>query len=173
MNVNLLPWRETRYQQRLTCFYSAFVFGLLLLLSTSSLAHYGVMASNQRQRLNNHQIALKITILQSKLGSLQTLETIKSRITLLHDIARQNQQSVDTPRKVSRALPIHAYLTQLDVHPPVLLLQGHADNTQTVAAFIQRLHRISTLKKVTLRKITQRNDSTYSIQAQLRTIKPS
>ena len=173
VNINLLPWRKTRYQRRLTSFYSASICLLFLIGTIFWLAHHWIMSSNQQRRLNNTRTIAKITALQAQLKSMHYLNNTKKRITLLTHITQQNQQRFNNLMEITQALPTNAYLTRLEIHPPAVIFQGHANNALTVATFINNLNHINTLKKITLSKIIQQNDSVYSIQAQLHTIKPS
>ena len=166
MSINLLPWRETQHKRRLIYFYSAWIFSLLLMFVVVWLARHWIVSVNQQLLQETQQISKKITTINNKLQSFNLNKT-KRNLTLLKKISQHHQVIFNSIVAISNALPAGSYLTRIKYNNHRLLLQGHANNTKGVSAFVRKLNNIKTIKNVILDNVTQQNDSVFSIQALL------
>lgn len=141
--INLLPWREERRQERQQRFFSAVVAGLIF----AAVVLYGVImiANNLLDEQNDRNTFLKteITKLDKKIKEIKTLEQERERLLARMQVIQELQASRPKVVKVLDALvrtvPEGIHLEKVSRQANVLTLNGVAQSNARVSVFMRQL----------------------------------
>lgn len=141
--INLLPWREERRQERQQRFFSAVVAGLIF----AAVVLYGVImiANNLLDEQNDRNTFLKteITKLDKKIKEIKTLEQERERLLARMQVIQELQASRPKVVKVLDALvrtvPEGIHLEKVSRQGNALTLNGVAQSNARVSVFMRQL----------------------------------
>lgn len=142
--LNLLPWRETRRQEKNKEFIVALVITGVLAGAVGftgfKFAEDKVAFQNKRNKLLESEIAK----LQLELKEIEKLEETKNNLLARMEIIQQLQamrpQVVHVFQEVAERLPDGVYLTAMNQQAEAqLVLEGKAESNARVSALMRRL----------------------------------
>jgi len=141
--INLLPWREERREERQQTFYSILVAGLIF----AAVVLYGVIvfANSLIDEQNNRNAYLKTEIseLDKKIKEIKTLEQQRDRLLARMQVIQELQASRPKVVKVFDALvrtvPEGIHLEKVVRQGDMLTLDGVAQSNARVSVFMRKL----------------------------------
>lgn len=141
--INLLPWREERRQERQQSFYSAVVAGVIF----AAVVLYAVILFadgliDEQNRRNNF-LKNEITELDKKIKEIKTLEQERDRLLARMQVIQELQTSRPKVVKVFdslvRTVPEGIHLEKVARQGDILTLNGVAQSNARVSVFMRRL----------------------------------
>lgn len=94
-------------------------------------------------------------------------DELRHRARVIEELKANQRGPAEVMDRVSRALPELLWLTRLAMTDNVVDIQGEAFNTNAVAAFLESLERVESLRDPMLRA-TQRRDPVYTFDLTFR-----
>ncbi len=143
VRINLLPWREERYQQRQRDFANAIGLAVALVLSIVAAAHFHIDGWKAYQNSRNQLLQNEIAVLDTKIAEIKDVETKKNtllvKIELIQSLQESRPQIVHLFDEIAKRTPEGVYLTMLKQTGKKLLLQGKAQSNARVSAFMREV----------------------------------
>ena len=167
-HVNLLPWREERRKERQRQFLS-----LLLLAVVATVAVFGLVTFQMNRVINyqtsrNNYLNREIEILDKKIAEIEQLEATKARLLARKEIIDQLQanrsQMVHLFDELVKTLPEGVYLTSITQTGQLLTLNGTAESSARVAAYLRNLDASQWLHDPWLDQIQATESNTTRVQ---------
>ena len=149
-NINLLPWREERRQEKQRQFLS--VLGLIAILGVAVMAlvytYYDAQLSAQRER--NKFLQVEIRKLDSKIKEIETLEKerlqLVERMNLIQDLQKSRPQVVHVFDEIVATMPEGINLLSLARKGEELIFDGIAESGPRISKFMRNLETSKWLK---------------------------
>lgn len=141
--INLLPWREERRKQRQQSFnmLAGVVVGIALLVGLAMYSLASAAISNQQAR--NDYLKQQISGLDKQIAQIKDLQDTKQQLLARMQIIEQLQQSRPTEVHVFdqlvKTLPPGVYLTHVAQHGDTLSLDGIAESSARVSAYMRNI----------------------------------
>ncbi|NND64824.1 MAG: pilus assembly protein PilN [Gammaproteobacteria bacterium] len=149
-NINLLPWREQRRMQRQQNFIIAVVAGAATAAALAFMVHLFFKTQIDHQQKRNDYMTAQIEILDKQIEEIRDLERLKERQLARMDIIEQLQRSrpevVHLFDELVRQMPDGVYLTAVKQNGRLITIDGIAQSSTYVSAFMRNINRSKWLK---------------------------
>lgn len=160
--VNLLPWRTWRQQQRYHFWRRGFYIQLLAMLGCLVLAHWalGYQQTQQRQLLSalvQQQTHLSEQILQRQ-KMMTELANLAAKAKQRQQNRAHNQRYIALLQHLAQTLPTTLWLTDFEENAKGISLRGYGAHYLAIVAFEQDLISLPLLKNSRLAEVVQRKD---------------
>ncbi len=155
--INLLPWREERRKQRQQEFYVllGMTAGAAVLVVLAALWFIGTQIDAQSDR--NTTLEREITALDAQIKEIEELDRQRERLIARKEIIEQLQatrsQMVHLFDELVRTLPDGIQLGGIKQASSTLTLEGHAQSSARVSAYMRKLDASDWLKASEIQKI--------------------
>ena len=142
-HINLLPWREDLRKQKQkefisTASISAVLAGMLVLV-----AHLYVNGKIEYQTQRNNYIQTEIDILNTRIGRIQELESMKqgllARMNVIQDLQSSRPESVHLMDELVRSLPDGVFLNLFKQRSKDLTMEGVAQSNARVSDYMRNI----------------------------------
>ena len=142
-HINLLPWREELRKQKQkefisTSSISAVLAGMLVLV-----AHLYVNGKIEYQTQRNNYIQAEIDILNTRIGRIKELESMKqgllARMNVIQDLQSSRPESVHMMDELVRSLPDGVYLNLFKQRAKKLTMEGVAQSNARVSDYMRNI----------------------------------
>jgi type IV pilus assembly protein PilN len=159
--INLLPWREQQRTER----KKAFGVGMLAaFLAAVVVAGAGLLLVNQMidaQQARNNRLREEIKILDKQIEEINSLELQKqqfiARMQVIEKLQRSRPEIVHVFDTFVKTIPDGTYLTALTQTEQKFKIQGIAQSSARVSAFMRTLEASEWLTEVDLEGVTDDN----------------
>ncbi len=159
--INLLPWRETRRQQRRKDFLTAGGVALGVTLGLAVVVHLFVEAMIDAQVTRNRFLEKEIAELDLQIKEIQDLERTKEDLLARMDIIQRLQKSrpeiVRLFDELVTAIPEGLYLTKIEQRGRSVVLEGRAQSNARVSALMSNVERSDWISKPRLMLIENKD----------------
>lgn len=150
--INLFPWRDEVREQKKKTFILVSVLMACLGLSIVAVAWFFFNQQKVDQEQANQLILAKNQQIDEQLKSLNGLQeqrqAIVDRMGLIQNLQAQRPVSVRLVDELVRVIPTQVYLTRFTRTGDALLLEGKADNPNTVAELIRNMDKSAWFRNV-------------------------
>ncbi|HET7650277.1 MAG TPA: PilN domain-containing protein [Gammaproteobacteria bacterium] len=141
--INLLPWREERRRQRQQSF-NIMAVTVAGLAGVVVLAMYGlVSAAISNQDARNAYLKDQIAGLDKQIAQIKDLQKTKqqllARMQIIEELQRSRPTEVHVFDQLVRTLPPGVYLTHVNQKGTVLSLDGIAESSARVSAYMRNI----------------------------------
>jgi type IV pilus assembly protein PilN len=149
--INLLPWREAQRNERKLAFLVSLgvAFVAALVATGGAYVFFGSLIDAQEAR--NAQLADEITELDKQIEKINNLEEQKNkfvaRMQVIEKLQRARPEIVHLFDELVRTVPDGAYLTGIKQTGPRLKIEGVAQSSTRVSAFMRNIDDSSWLRK--------------------------
>jgi type IV pilus assembly protein PilN len=142
-HINLLPWREDLRKQKQkefisTASISAVLAGMLVLV-----AHLYVNGKIEYQTQRNNYIQTEIDILNTRIGRIKELESMKqgllARMNVIQDLQSSRPESVHLMDELVRSLPDGVFLNLFKQRSKDLTMEGVAQSNARVSDYMRNI----------------------------------
>jgi type IV pilus assembly protein PilN len=142
-HINLLPWREDLRKQKQkefisTASISAVLAGMLVLV-----AHLYVNGKIEYQTQRNNYIQAEIDILNTRIGRIKELESMKqgllARMNVIQDLQSSRPESVHLMDELVRSLPDGVFLNLFKQRSKDLTMEGVAQSNARVSDYMRNI----------------------------------
>jgi type IV pilus assembly protein PilN len=162
--INLLPWREQQRTER----KKAFGVGMLAaFLAAVVVAGAGLLLVNQMidaQQARNNRLREEIKILDKQIEEINSLEQQKqqfiARMQVIEKLQRSRPEIVQVFDTFVKTIPDGTYLTALTQTEQKFKIQGIAQSSARVSAFMRTLEASEWLTEVDLEGVKDDNKGT-------------
>ncbi|SDB81598.1 PilN domain-containing protein [Acinetobacter boissieri] len=141
--INLLPWRDEVREQKKKTFILVSVLMACLGLSLVAVTWFFLNQQRTDQEQANQLILAKNEQIDAQLKSLNGLQeqrqAIVDRMGLIQNLQAQRPVSVRLVDELVRVIPPQVYLTRFTRTGESLVIEGRADNPNTVAELIRKM----------------------------------
>lgn len=162
--INLLPWREQQRTERKL----AFTVGLgaaTLAAAVAAFAGYlffGSLIDSQQER--NNRLRAEITTLDKQIEEINSLEAQKqkfiARMQIIEKLQRSRPEIVHVFDTLVRTIPDGTYLTAITQNEHRFKIQGVAQSSTRVSAFMRNLDGSQWLKEPELEVVESKKENT-------------
>lgn len=164
LQVNLLPWREKRRQQRQRYWLLRCALGILLsLLLLGSLGvylhHVQENYGAQRDRWQRHAQSLGAEIARRQ-EALARHRQIAQRIEQQRQLTLRSERYLQLLQQLAWRVPARAWLTAMEVYENSVQLTGNSEEYAAIVALTQSLSGYVDLVNVSLAEVHQQPDRT-------------
>jgi type IV pilus assembly protein PilN len=158
--INLLPWREKRREQRRKRYYAVLgvvaALGAVLVLAGNFLA--GLQVEHQEAR--NRALQDEIRILDAQITRIRNLDrhrqALVERIDTIRELQAAGPVAVHLFDQIAHAVPEGIYFTDLKRQGERLAISARADSDARISALMRRLDASPWLRESSLRTIESR-----------------
>jgi len=151
MSINLLPWRKARKKRETLFVYNLTLISILFIIIGLLWLHGWLVSQTQKMSLmpaipidHSHSISI-----------------------ILREINQHSKLIMSTIDDIAQQLPSQSQLTRLLVKNDLFKIEGNSINTQTLTLFMHHLHKIRSIKSVTLNNISKQVYIHFSIQVSI------
>jgi type IV pilus assembly protein PilN len=159
--INLLPWREQQRTERKKAFGVGMLAGFL---AAVVVAGAGLLLVNQMidaQQARNNRLREEIKILDKQIEEINSLELQKqqfiARMQVIEKLQRSRPEIVHVFDTFVKTIPDGTYLTALTQTEQKFKIQGIAQSSARVSAFMRTLEASEWLTEVDLEGVTDDN----------------
>ncbi len=161
--LNLLPWRAELRKQQQKDFIAATGFGVAITLALMLLLHLNISSRFDYQNERNQYLVTEIASLDSKIKEIQDLEVKRKRLLAKMEVIQELQASrpeiVHLFDELGRTIPEGLYLTDLTQSDKNLIVNGVAQSSARISAYIRNLESSAWLKDPILNIIETKIES--------------
>jgi len=142
-NINLLPWRERRREERKKAFFITLgtAFGLALAVLGAGILYINGEIANQAAR--NKYITDQIAVLDTKIAEIRDLQSQKraltERMAVIQDLQGRRPVIVRLFDELVRTLPDGVYYNSITRTGDAIALSGVADSANRVSTLMRYL----------------------------------
>lgn len=160
--INLLPWRAEQRREKKTRFLIALGGAALAACAVAFIGYltFDSMISSQEER--NQRLRTEIAELDKQIEKINSLEQEKNRFIARMDIIEKLQRSrpeiVHVFDELAKTVPDGTYLTGITQAEKRLKLEGVAQSSTRVSAFMRRIDESSWLKNPELEVIENKQN---------------
>lgn len=160
--INLLPWREEQRKERKLAFLVALGGATLgaALVTFAVYLMFGSMIDGQQQR--NERLKQEIATLDKQIEEINSLEAQKqqfiSRMEIIEKLQRSRPEIVHVFDEIVRTLPDGAYLTGVTQADKRLKIDGVAQSSTRVSAFMRSIDGSQWLRNPELAVVETKKD---------------
>ncbi|MEE9452070.1 MAG: PilN domain-containing protein [Gammaproteobacteria bacterium] len=157
VNINLLPWRERRWQQRKVRFYLCFAATLLLAVTFVVVTHLVLAHKIDRQNQRNVLLREAIETYQSSGAAITQLSQLQdewhSKMTQLTALHATRTEAVQLLNELVDLLPEAAYWQRIHRQDQQLTLIGLSYDEAAISKLVEDMASSTWLKAVQLRSV--------------------
>ncbi|UTW47893.1 PilN domain-containing protein [Bacterioplanoides sp. SCSIO 12839] len=144
-NINLLPWREERREQRNKDYHTALVAVALFAGFLLYLVYGYYQDATNAQGIRNAYLEKEAKVLDAKIDEIRTLQDTRKelieRMELIQALQGNRPVIVRIFDELARSVPDDLYFTDLSVKGEQISLSGVAKSNNRVAAVMRNLDR--------------------------------
>lgn len=179
-NINLLPWRELRRQQRQKQFLVG--LGTTALLAALSIFLWDLAVNHliDRQKNRNHYLREHIALLDQEVSEIRELQQRRNQLVERMEIIQALQGDrpvvVRLLDQLVRTLPDGVFYTALDTRDDVVALEGVAESNNHVSSLMRRLDAsqwLDSSKLDAVQSAPKQGDQAATFKLTVRLLKPS
>jgi len=162
-NINLLPWRERRREERKRTFFIALgvAFGLAAAFLGIGVLYMNSEIANQAAR--NKYVSDQIAVLDTKIAEIRNLQDQKraltERMTVIQDLQGRRPVIVRLFDELVRTLPDGVYYNSITRTGDSIALSGVADSANRVSTLMRYLDDSEWFADPNLNQITPLNSA--------------
>ncbi len=149
--INLLPWRETRNRERKKHYLVTLSAVALFTVVIGAGIHVQIKKTADFQSQRNNYLLQKITLLDTKIASIKTLEQEKTRLLnrmkVIQQLQRSRPEIVHLFEEIALTLPDGAQIQEISQKGGVIIIDGFADSNSRISAFMRNIERSKWLKE--------------------------
>ena len=163
VNINLLPWRESRRKQQQRNFATLTLGVLAIMALVMVLVHmeFGRRIEYQQQR--NQFLTGEITVLDQKIKEIQELEKKKKNLIARMDVIQQLQVSrpevVHLFDELGKTIPEGVQISDLTQSDRSIAINGVAQSNARVSVYMRNLDQSSWFQEPSLQIIESHTES--------------
>ncbi len=141
--INLLPWREEERQEQTRQFATIAALSLLLTAAGVLLVHTSFNNQIDHQKMRNKILQDEITLLDTSLEQIASLEETKeqllSRMDVIQSLQQKRPQIVHLFDDFVRTVPEGIFLTKISQSGEKLTIEGIAESNGRVSAYMRNI----------------------------------
>ena len=141
--INLLPHREAARKRRRDAFNAAIGASVLVGVLMAAAVYLYFQARLDNQSLRNQTLASAITVLESQIKEIATIETeitaLRARQKAVEDLQSDRNLQVYLLNELVRQLPDGVYLTDMRQVDQTVTLKGAAQSNERVSELLRNL----------------------------------
>lgn len=141
--INLLPWRDKLYKERLIEFLATFVSIVLITLIGMYGVHSYIEGMKDYQNRRNKILDKEIAKLNIKIREIQEMNTKKSRmldkIDIIYELQRSRPEVVHLFEELASTLPEGVFLTSFKQSGNALSIHGKSQSNAQISAYIRAI----------------------------------
>ncbi|MES2604049.1 MAG: PilN domain-containing protein [Pseudomonadota bacterium] len=157
-NINLLPWRERKREERKQQFFIQLGGAAVLALVVLAIAKFYVEGSISNQNEVNTYLRDQITILDGKISEIRELqeqkEALTARMTVIQELQGNRPVIVRLFDELVRTLPDGVYYDSITRINDSISLQGVAESNSRISALMRDLDASEWFADPDLRQVT-------------------
>jgi type IV pilus assembly protein PilN len=142
-HINLLPWREDLRKQKQKEFISTSTISAVLAGMLVLVAHLYVNGKIEHQTQRNNYIQTEIDILNTRIGRIKELESMKqgllARMNVIQDLQSSRPESVHLMDELVRSLPDGVFLNLFKQRSKDLTMEGVAQSNARVSDYMRNI----------------------------------
>jgi type IV pilus assembly protein PilN len=162
--INLLPWRQQQRKERKAKFFVALGGAAVAALAVAGIGYLTFDRMIAAQEKRNNKLRAEIVELDKQIEKINSLEREKARFVARMEIIEKLQRSrpeiVHLFDELAKTVPDGTYLTGITQNDKRLKIEGIAQSSTRVSAFMRRIDESSWLKNPELEVIETKKDST-------------
>lgn len=155
--INLLPWREERRRERTRQFLGMLIIGVLAAVVATFGGKLYMDGWLDHQRDRNAYLESEIAAMDRKIREIEELEETRSQLLarkeIIEQLQRRRSQMVHLFDELARTIPDGVYLTSVRHTGTTLTLNGIAESSARVSAYMRNIESSEWLVKPELRVI--------------------
>ncbi|MBA2651944.1 MAG: PilN domain-containing protein [Tatlockia sp.] len=157
IEINLLPWRETRRRREKQKFINFALTGLLVVVLSCLIINYAVLKRMERQQNNNYYLRKEITILNEKIHEINRIKNqINSLVNKLSDWQKL-QSSFNLVNhlfdELIKLIPEGVYLNFLGGNKNKITLEGISESNLSLSQLMVNIEKTPWMKAARLIQI--------------------
>lgn len=141
--INLLPWREQQRNERKTAFNIGLAAAAVAALVVAGAGYLFVRSMVDSQQARNQRLRTEIQVLDKQIEEINSLETQKqqfiARMQIIEKLQRSRPEIVHVFDTLVTTLPDGTYLTAITQTGQRFKLQGVAQSSTRVSAFMRNI----------------------------------
>lgn len=160
MEINLMPWRETRNKKQRRFFYALLIIGCLFIFCATLLIRLHLnekihVYQNRKIFLANKKAEIHSS--HHYLEQNDKYQQLINNIRLINAINMEQKFFLITLQKICTSLPNNLYLTMLIKNDNQWIFHGNSNNYQSVTKFTQNLTKNNVFSQIHLSHVTTSN----------------
>ncbi len=156
-SINLRPWRETNRQKQQRRFIQLNLSALVLSLLISLLLWHNTTSAITNTQKENQVIQAHLTQLELEINTITSLrekrQQLLKRITIIQQLQGKRAITVALIQQLTNSINDAVFLTKIKRIETALLLEGQANTSQAIAAWMRDLKNQSHYGEPVLRSI--------------------
>ena len=141
--INLLPWRETKRQERQRDFVSTLAFFMIIAVGTVIYAHMFIEDQITFQKQRNDYINQEIITVQKKIEEVKllkkNLDNLRSRMDIVQRLQVSRPEIVHLFDEIPRLLPEGVFLINLKQKDQSITVEGVAQSNARVSTMMRNI----------------------------------
>lgn len=141
--INLLPWRETRKQEREKRFYISMGLAAVITLSIGFGVHIEMEKRSDFQNQRNQFLLQQIAVLDKQISDIKTLELEKTRLLNRMNVIQQLQKSrpeiVHLFEELVLTIPEGAQILKISQNGINITIEGVAESNSRISSFMRNM----------------------------------
>lgn len=160
--LNLMPWRDERYQNRKNQFVLFSILALVLGLATGFMVRSYYSTDLDRNNEANNLVLQVTKETESSLDKLKDISTKRdnmlTRMDLIQALQGQRHIVVDVIKAIVDSVPDQSYLTSIKKQDAQIIFEGRAFDSSVVADFIRSLKKTGWFGEVSMNSYISYNE---------------
>ena len=141
--INLLPWRETRKQEREKRFYISMGLAAVITLSIGFGVHIEMEKRSDFQNQRNQFLLQQVAVLDKQISDIKTLELEKTRLLNRMNVIQQLQKSrpeiVHLFEELVLTIPEGAQILKISQNGINITIEGVAESNSRISSFMRNM----------------------------------
>ena len=148
--INLLPWREIRKKEREKRFYMSAALAAVITFGIGFLVHMEIESRIEFQEKRNKYLLQQITVLDSQIADIKTLELEKARLLNRMKVIQQLQKSrpevVHLYEELVLTVPEGAQVLKISQTGHNITIEGVAESNSRISTFMRNIDKSQWLR---------------------------
>ena len=141
--INLLPWRETRKQEREKRFYISMGLAAAVTLAIGFAVHMEIEKRSDFQNQRNQFLLQQIAVLDKQISDIKNLELEKTRLLNRMNVIQQLQKSrpeiVHLFEELVLTIPEGAQILKISQIGVNITIEGVAESNSRISSFMRNM----------------------------------
>lgn len=167
VEINLLPWRQTKRKEEKLKFIIILGVGLLLITLICLMVHYAMYELTHIQNNRIQRLREEIVLVNGQIEGIEKIkkrkEELIERIFFLQRIQNDGYLIIHLFDELTKLIPEDAFLNRVQRKGKKVVLQGIAELNETITTLMRKIKRNPWMEKPSLIDIKKANNSSQKI----------
>ena len=166
IEINLLPWRQTKREQEKKHFIVLLVLGVIIAVIFVLIINFYIIRKIKIESNRNQQLQAEINVISNKIKEVNEHKTLRlqliSRMKIIHNLLASRTNTVHLFDELIKILPDGIYLQEIERVGDRVTLLGFANYNSNISLLMRNIDRSSWLKNPQLIEIKKIDDKKQS-----------